>query len=594
MRDTRGQRGRRLLDRERRPGRRAHGRLGHGRPGAHAHGPRVPEAARHRHRGHPRGRRRHGRLQHPVRGAPRHGPHHRHRDEPARLALLGAGVQGDGVPDREDRREARGRATRSTRSPTTSRRSRPRRSSPRSTTSWSRSRASRSRSSRPRTRRSTTTMKSVGEAMAMGRNFTEALGKAMRSIDKAGSVFHWDGEPVSGEALDELLAEIARPTEGRLVATQQALRAGASLEQVFERDQDRPVVPGPDPARQRGRRVGRLGRRAHARRAADAKRHGLSDPQIAKLRGMGAAGESTVREVRYALGVRPVYKTVDTCAAEFAAKTPYHYSSYDLETEVAPRERPAVLILGSGPNRIGQGIEFDYSCVHADPRAQGRVRDRHGQLQPGDRLDGLRHLGPPLLRAAHVRGRPRGLPGRARRRPRRGHHRAARRPDPAEPRAAPGRRGPAHPRHLARGDRRRRGPRRVRPRPGRRRACPPRRSARRRRWPRPRRSPTASATRCSCARPTCSVGAAWRSSTRASSSRATSSVRCTPPRPTTAPRRARCPRRCSSTASSTTRWRSTSTRCTTAPRCSSAASWSTSRRPASTRATRPACCPRSR
>jgi carbamoyl-phosphate synthase large subunit len=93
-----------------------------------------------------------------------------------------------------------------------------------------------------------------------------------------------------------------------------------------------------------------------------AKRHGFSDAQIADLRHLS---EDVVRGVRWALGVRPVYKTVDTCAAEFAARTPYHYSSYDLETEVAPRDRPAVLILGSGPNRIGQGIEFDYSCVHA-------------------------------------------------------------------------------------------------------------------------------------------------------------------------------------------------------------------------------------
>ncbi|KOX29745.1 hypothetical protein ADL06_12870, partial [Streptomyces sp. NRRL F-6491] len=92
------------------------------------------------------------------------------------------------------------------------------------------------------------------------------------------------------------------------------------------------------------------------------KRHGFSDAQIAEIRGLR---EDVVREVRHALGVRPVYKTVDTCAAEFAAKTPYFYSSYDEESEVAPREKPAVIILGSGPNRIGQGIEFDYSCVHA-------------------------------------------------------------------------------------------------------------------------------------------------------------------------------------------------------------------------------------
>ena len=94
----------------------------------------------------------------------------------------------------------------------------------------------------------------------------------------------------------------------------------------------------------------------------NAKRHGFSDVQIGKIRGMTP---DVVRGVRHALGIRPVYKTVDTCAAEFAARTPYHYSSYDEETEVAPREKPAVIILGSGPNRIGQGIEFDYSCVHA-------------------------------------------------------------------------------------------------------------------------------------------------------------------------------------------------------------------------------------
>src|SRR5699024_3475096 len=93
-----------------------------------------------------------------------------------------------------------------------------------------------------------------------------------------------------------------------------------------------------------------------------AKRHGLSDAQIGQLRGMD---EQVVRGVRHALGVRPVFKSVDSCAGEFEARTAYHYSSYDDETEVRTRERPAVLILGSGPNRIGQGIEFDYSCVHA-------------------------------------------------------------------------------------------------------------------------------------------------------------------------------------------------------------------------------------
>ncbi|WP_069387948.1 carbamoyl-phosphate synthase large subunit [Cellulosimicrobium cellulans] len=211
----------------------------------------------------------------------------------------------------------------------------------------------------------TTTMKSVGEAMALGRNFTEALGKALRSIDKGGSTFHWDGEPVSGAELEALLAQIAVPTENRIVGVQQALRAGASVEQVFDATKIDPWFLD---------QIQLVNEVAHAVASADAltedvlreaKRHGLSDVQVARLRGMGPAGEATVREVRRALGVRPVYKTVDTCAAEFAARTPYHYSSYDRETEVAPREREAVIILGSGPNRIGQGIEFDYSCVHA-------------------------------------------------------------------------------------------------------------------------------------------------------------------------------------------------------------------------------------
>ena len=99
-----------------------------------------------------------------------------------------------------------------------------------------------------------------------------------------------------------------------------------------------------------------------------AKRVGLSDAQIGRLRG---CSEEVVRGVRWALGITPVFKTVDTCAAEFAALTPYHYSSYDEETEVQPRTKPAVLILGSGPNRIGQGIEFDYSCVHAAMALRG-------------------------------------------------------------------------------------------------------------------------------------------------------------------------------------------------------------------------------
>ncbi len=211
----------------------------------------------------------------------------------------------------------------------------------------------------------TTTMKSVGEAMAFGRCFTEALGKAMRSIDKAGAVFHWDGSPPAGADLDATLAAAAMPTENRLIAVQQALRGGADVETLA-------AATGIDPwFVDQIQLINEVAAEVAGASAltADvlhrAKRHGLSDAQIAALRGLGPAGEAAVREVRYAHGIRPVFKTVDTCAAEFAARTPYHYSAYDDETEVAARVRPAVIVLGSGPNRIGQGIEFDYSCVHA-------------------------------------------------------------------------------------------------------------------------------------------------------------------------------------------------------------------------------------
>ena len=206
----------------------------------------------------------------------------------------------------------------------------------------------------------TTHMKSVGEAMAIGRNLTEALGKALRSLEDPKAPFVLGGEITRSAA--ELLETASRPHDGRLGLVVQALRAGATPEQVHEATKIDPwfvdqlvliieVAEQVRNAPELTAAVLRLG-----------KRHGLSDAQIASLRNLH---EDVVRGVRWALGVRPVYKTVDTCAAEFAAKTPYHYSSYDDESEVVPRTKPAVLILGSGPNRIGQGIEFDYSCVHA-------------------------------------------------------------------------------------------------------------------------------------------------------------------------------------------------------------------------------------
>ncbi|WP_197381306.1 carbamoyl-phosphate synthase large subunit [Mycolicibacterium mengxianglii] len=213
----------------------------------------------------------------------------------------------------------------------------------------------------------TTTMKSVGEAMSLGRNFIEALGKVMRSLETKKAGF-WTGPEPQG-SVEDVLTRLRTPTDGRLYDIEYALRLGASVEQVAE-------ASGVDPwfvdqigglVRLRSELLdapvldeGLLRRSKHL---------GLSDGQIAALR-PELAGEMGVRSLRQRLGIHPVYKTVDTCAAEFEARTPYHYSSYELdpsaETEVAPQtERPKVLILGSGPNRIGQGIEFDYSCVHA-------------------------------------------------------------------------------------------------------------------------------------------------------------------------------------------------------------------------------------
>ncbi|WP_285043246.1 carbamoyl-phosphate synthase large subunit [Plantibacter sp. LMC-P-059a] len=205
----------------------------------------------------------------------------------------------------------------------------------------------------------TTTMKSVGEAMAIGRNYATALQKALRSLEKRGSSFHWGEESRSA---DELLEISKTPTDGRIVVVQQALRKGATAEQVFEATKIDPwfidqIVLINDVADWIA-----AAERLDTEVLRTAKNHGFSDAQIGQLRGFG---EQEVREVRHILGVRPVYKTVDTCAGEFPALTPYHYSSYDTETEVVASDRRKVVILGSGPNRIGQGIEFDYSCVHA-------------------------------------------------------------------------------------------------------------------------------------------------------------------------------------------------------------------------------------
>lgn len=205
----------------------------------------------------------------------------------------------------------------------------------------------------------TTTMKSVGEAMAIGRNYATALQKALRSLEKRGSSFHWGAEERS---VDELLEVAKTPTDGRIVTLQQALRKGATVEQAFEATAMDPWFLDQIVLINEVAEIVRTAPELDAATLRYAKEHGFSDAQLAELRG---TTEAEVRSERHGFGIRPVYKTVDTCAGEFPALTPYHYSSYDLETEVAPSERTKVVIIGSGPNRIGQGVEFDYSCVHA-------------------------------------------------------------------------------------------------------------------------------------------------------------------------------------------------------------------------------------
>ncbi len=208
----------------------------------------------------------------------------------------------------------------------------------------------------------TTRMKSVGEVMAIGRTFEEALGKAMRSLENGRAGLGADGKDVFEEhKFDEFLAV---PNEKRLYYVTEALRRGRSVEELN-------AITHIDPWFLRriadivaAERViaGRSLDAISADELRDAKRIGLSDAQIAHLTG---TTEAAVRAVRKAVGVRPTFKSVDTCAAEFEAFTPYYYKTYEDDDEVAPAERPRAMILGAGPNRIGQGIEFDYCCVHA-------------------------------------------------------------------------------------------------------------------------------------------------------------------------------------------------------------------------------------
>jgi carbamoyl-phosphate synthase large subunit len=211
-----------------------------------------------------------------------------------------------------------------------------------------------------------TQMQSVGEAMSIGRTFPESLQKGLRSLEQGRLGLNCDPGEAELDALevDELLARASVATPDRPFELEALLRRGVPLEQVHEAtkvdpwflDQMQLIIDERHALAETG--FGGMARASWRR----AKRLGFSDAQMAWLWGVE---ESEVRSARLAAGVRPTFKTVDTCAAEFEASTPYHYSSWEDEDEIRPTDRPKVMILGSGPNRIGQGIEFDYCCVHA-------------------------------------------------------------------------------------------------------------------------------------------------------------------------------------------------------------------------------------
>jgi carbamoyl-phosphate synthase large subunit len=211
-----------------------------------------------------------------------------------------------------------------------------------------------------------TQMQSVGEVMSIGRTFTESLQKGLRSLEQGRLGLGCDPaeEQLATWTQGELLTAIAIPTPDRIFQVGELLRRGTSIEAVHDAcridcwflDQMQQIVE------ERAALAATTPMALTPRQWRRAKQYGFSDGQLAYI---WRSDELAVRAMREAAGVMPTYKTVDTCAAEFAAETPYHYSTWEDENEVRPSDRPRVVILGSGPNRIGQGIEFDYCCVHA-------------------------------------------------------------------------------------------------------------------------------------------------------------------------------------------------------------------------------------
>ncbi len=316
-----------------------------------------------------------------------------------------------------------------------------------------------------------TRMQSVGEVMAIGRTFPESLQKAIRSLEQGRAGLNGDPAEATYDLLDddELVAQACSPTPGRVFQLEAALRRGITPDALA-------AATGVDPwfldqlaiisaARTRLEAMGvsGLGPADLDRRTWRAvKRLGFSDAQIAYLLAARADGrasgrprsvtEADVRGARLAAGVRATFKTVDTCGAEFAARTPYHYATYEDEDEVSPSARPRVVILGSGPNRIGQGIEFDYCCVHASMALQAAGYETvmvncnpetvSTDYDTSDRL----YFEPITAEdVANVLDAEIGVGLGSRGRTRRRRHREPRRPDPAQARPQPAAgAGPGH------------------------------------------------------------------------------------------------------------------------------------------------------
>lgn len=212
--------------------------------------------------------------------------------------------------------------------------------------------------------RLTTQMKSVGEVMAIGRNFQESLQKALRGLEVGSAGFESKVDLTDPEAQARIRRDLTTPGAERIWYVGDAFRSGMTVEDVFQASKIDPwfLAQIEDLIKTEAGLKSKPLSEIDAQVMFDLKRKGFADKRLAHLLGVT---EKTVRDHRHKLGVRPVYKRVDTCAAEFSTSTAYMYSSYDEECEAQPSSRDKIMVLGGGPNRIGQGIEFDYCCVHA-------------------------------------------------------------------------------------------------------------------------------------------------------------------------------------------------------------------------------------